>query len=113
MAKAMGLVFSLFNVTSVQEVPFGIPLYVQCILYTSLLGTHLLCSKFYLLCYAVLLKNFAYYAQIMLTDIEQFTESYCSIPIQWLQFCAFIDKQLVSQQPDSSVRVTDCSIRVY
>jgi len=28
----MGLIFSLFDVTSAQEVPFGIPLYVQYIL---------------------------------------------------------------------------------
>jgi len=31
MAKAMGLIFLLFNVTSAQEVPFGIPQYIQCI----------------------------------------------------------------------------------
>ena len=33
-AKAMGLqlIFSLFDVTSAREVPFGIPQYVQCIL---------------------------------------------------------------------------------
>ena len=29
-AKAMGLIFSLFNVTSSRDVPFGIPQYVQC-----------------------------------------------------------------------------------
>jgi len=33
MAKAMGLNFSLFDVTQAQEVPFGIPLYTQCILH--------------------------------------------------------------------------------
>ena len=32
MAKAMGLNFSLFDVTSAQEVPFGTPQYVLCIL---------------------------------------------------------------------------------
>ena len=31
-AMATGLIFSLFNVASAREVPFGIPLYVQCIL---------------------------------------------------------------------------------
>ena len=37
-AKA-GLIFSLFDVTSAREVPFGIPQYVQCILhgFTSVL----------------------------------------------------------------------------
>jgi len=33
MAKAMGLIFSLFNVASAQKVPFGKLQYVQCILY--------------------------------------------------------------------------------
>ena len=33
MAKATGLIFSLFNVASAQQVPFGIPQYVQCILH--------------------------------------------------------------------------------
>ena len=33
MAKAMGLIFSLFDVALAQEVPFGIPQYVQCILH--------------------------------------------------------------------------------
>ena len=28
----MGFIFSLFDVTSAREVPFGIPQYVQCIL---------------------------------------------------------------------------------
>jgi len=31
-AKATGLTFSLFYVTSAREVPFGTPQYVQCIL---------------------------------------------------------------------------------
>ena len=29
-AKAMGLIFSLFDVASSQDMPFGIPKYVQC-----------------------------------------------------------------------------------
>ena len=39
MAKASGLIFSLFNVILAQEVPFGIPQYMQCILqgFTSVL----------------------------------------------------------------------------
>ena len=32
-AKAMGLIFSLFVIASAQEVPFGIPQYIQCILH--------------------------------------------------------------------------------
>jgi len=32
-AKAKGLIFSLFNVTSAREVPFAIPLYIKCILH--------------------------------------------------------------------------------
>ena len=32
MVKATSLIFSLFDVASAQEVPFGIPQYVQCIL---------------------------------------------------------------------------------
>jgi len=41
---------------------------------TPSLGTHLLCSKLLImLCW--LLKNFAYYGQIMLTDIEQFPDN--------------------------------------
>jgi len=32
MAKATGLIFSLFDVASAQQVPFGIPQYLQCIL---------------------------------------------------------------------------------
>jgi len=31
-AKATGLIFSLFEIASAREVPFGIPQYVQCIL---------------------------------------------------------------------------------
>ena len=33
MAKATGLIFSLFDVASTRQVPFGIPRYVQCILH--------------------------------------------------------------------------------
>ena len=44
MAKAMGLIFSLFDITSAQEVPFGIPQYVQCILHG--LTSVLLCVPF-------------------------------------------------------------------
>ena len=29
-AKATGLIFSLFDIASAREVPFGIPQYVQC-----------------------------------------------------------------------------------
>jgi len=36
------------------------------------LGTHRLCSKFYLLCYAALLKNFSNYTQIMLNIYSSF-----------------------------------------
>ena len=43
-AKATGLIFSLFDVASAQEVPFGIPQYVQCILHG--LTTVLLCVPF-------------------------------------------------------------------
>ena len=32
-AKATGLIFSLFDVALAQQVPFGIPQYVQCILH--------------------------------------------------------------------------------
>ena len=32
-AKAADLIFSLFDVASAQEVPFGIPQYVQCTLH--------------------------------------------------------------------------------
>ena len=44
MAKAMGLIFSLFDVVSAQEVPFGIPQYVQYILHG--LTSVLLCVPF-------------------------------------------------------------------
>ena len=43
MAKATGLIFSLFDVTSAQQVPFGVPQYVQCILHG--LTSVLLCPK--------------------------------------------------------------------
>jgi len=33
MAKATDLIFSLFDVASAREVPFAIPLYMQCILH--------------------------------------------------------------------------------
>jgi len=39
-----GLIFSQFNVASAQEVPFAIPLYMQCILHE--LTTALLCVPF-------------------------------------------------------------------
>jgi len=44
MAKATGLIFSLFDVTSAREVPFAIPLYIQCTLHE--LSTALLCVPF-------------------------------------------------------------------
>jgi len=44
MAKATGLIFSLFNVAPAREVPFAIPLYMQCILRG--LTTALLCVPF-------------------------------------------------------------------
>jgi len=40
----MGLIFLLFGVTSAREVPFAIPLYIQCILHG--LSTTLLCVPF-------------------------------------------------------------------
>ena len=43
-AKATGLIFSLFDVTFAQEVPYGIPQYVQCILHG--LTSVLLCVPF-------------------------------------------------------------------
>jgi len=46
--------------------------------------------KIYLLCYAALLKNFAYYAQIMLTEIEQFPNIYSAILMHCLQIFTFI-----------------------
>jgi len=44
MAKAMGLIFLLFDVASARKVPFGIPQYVQCILQG--LTSVLLCVPF-------------------------------------------------------------------
>ena len=43
-AKAKGLIFSLFDIASTQEVPFGIPNYVLCILHE--LTSVLLCVPF-------------------------------------------------------------------
>ena len=43
-AKAMNLIFSLFDVASPQEVPFGIPQYIQFILHE--LTSVLLCVPF-------------------------------------------------------------------
>jgi len=43
-AKATGLIFSLFDVASAREVPFGILQYVQCILQG--LTSVLLCGSF-------------------------------------------------------------------
>ena len=43
-AKATGLIFSLFDIASAQEVPFGIPQYIQCILHG--LTSVLLCVSF-------------------------------------------------------------------
>ena len=43
-AKATGLIFSLFNITSAREVPFGILQYIQCILHG--LTSVLLCVPF-------------------------------------------------------------------
>jgi len=40
---------------------------------------HSIHSKFYLLCYAALFQNFAYYAQIMFTEIEQFPDNSCAL----------------------------------
>jgi len=44
MAKATGLIFSFFNVTSAREVLLAIPLYMQCILHG--LTAALLCVRF-------------------------------------------------------------------
>jgi len=44
MAKATGLIFSLVDVASAREVPFAIPLYIQCVLHG--LTTALLCVPF-------------------------------------------------------------------
>ena len=48
MAKATGLSFSLFDVASARDVPFGIPQYVQRVLYglTSVLLCVPLCVPF-------------------------------------------------------------------
>ena len=43
-AKATGLIFSLSDIASAREVPFGIPQYVQCILHG--LTSVLLCVPF-------------------------------------------------------------------
>jgi len=43
-AKATGLIFLLFNIASAREVPFTMPLYIQCILYG--LTRALLCVPF-------------------------------------------------------------------
>jgi len=44
MAKATGLIFLLFNVASAREVPFAMPLYMQCILHGLTMGPIHLCS---------------------------------------------------------------------
>jgi len=44
MAKATGLIFSLFNAASAREIPFAILLYMQCILHG--LTTALLCVPY-------------------------------------------------------------------
>jgi len=44
-AKAMGLIFSLFDVASAREVPFGTPKYMQCI-HQGLTSVLLLCVLF-------------------------------------------------------------------
>jgi len=41
MAKAMGFIFLLFDVASAQEVPFAIPMHIQCILHESSFVSHL------------------------------------------------------------------------
>ena len=43
-AKATGLIFSLFDVASARQVPFGIPQYIQCILHGLI--SVLLCVPF-------------------------------------------------------------------
>ena len=43
-AKATGFIFSLFDITSAREVPFGILQYVQCVLHG--LTSVLLCVPF-------------------------------------------------------------------
>jgi len=44
MAKATGFIFSLLNVASAREVPFALPLYMQCILHELTMA--LLCAPF-------------------------------------------------------------------
>jgi len=44
MAKATGLIFLLFDITSIREVPFAIPLYIQCTLHGH--TSALLCVPF-------------------------------------------------------------------
>jgi len=44
MAKTTGLIFLLFDVASAREVPFAIPLYIQCVLHG--LSMALLCVPF-------------------------------------------------------------------
>jgi len=44
MAKATGLIFSLFDIALAREVPFAIPLYIQCILHGLTMA--LLCVPF-------------------------------------------------------------------
>jgi len=44
MAKATDLIFSLFSVTSARELPFAMPLYMQCILHGLTMA--LLCVLF-------------------------------------------------------------------
>ena len=52
MAKAMGLIFSVFDIASAREVPFGILQYVQCILLVYVWITEVLFKQF-LICNAV------------------------------------------------------------
>ena len=44
-AKATGLIFSLFDIVSARQVPFGISQYIQCILHG--LTSVLLCVPFF------------------------------------------------------------------
>jgi len=43
---------------------------------------------------AALLKNYTYYAQIMLTEIEQFPDIYSTILMHCLQIRTFIGKMI-------------------
>ena len=65
-AKATGLIFSLFDVNSAREVPFGIPQYVQCII-QGLISVLLcvLCTQYY-----TLFQCFFYRSTIILTLVE-------------------------------------------